>query len=46
MEDANEKEPRSIRLQGLCECQRDGGRVRNRERTQKTKEESEKMVGR
>lgn len=25
MEDANEKEPRSIRLQGLCECQREGG---------------------
>lgn len=25
MEDANEKEARSIRLQGLCECQREGG---------------------
>lgn len=29
MVDANEKEPRSIRLQGLSECQREGDRERD-----------------
>ena len=32
MVDANEKEPRSIRLQGLSECQRERERYRERER--------------
>lgn len=31
MVDANEKEPRSIRLQGLSECQREKRRERERE---------------
>lgn len=42
MVDANEKEPRSIRLQGLSECQRERGIETGRGKAVTKKTEAEK----